>query len=135
MFGHEPLFVVFVQTAKFEVNRIPPHIKRSRQISLQNSSSILSMIQVVLDHSLFMKVKEISSSFPQPQIKTKLHLWNSRYNVHNVLIQLMKFHSECIATMLFFVSCSLCISSCLQYYSCPLAVYYFSQLEFFLFIQ
>ena len=42
---------------------------------------------------------------------------------------------KCVATMLLFMACSLCRSSCLQHFSCPLVAYYFSWIEFFLLIQ
>ena len=94
------------------------------------SSSILSMTQVVSNHDLLMKVEDLSSRFLQTPITSQMHFQNSKYDVQNEFILLMKFHSQFVATNSFFMSCLLCRSSCLQH-SYPLVVDYFSWHEVF----
>lgn len=94
------------------------YIKLSMQTNIYNFRLNFVLIQVVLDHELFMKVEELSSSFPYPPRTAQLYFQNFRYNVQNKVIMLRIFHFECVATM-FFMPYSLCRSSCLQH-SCLL---------------
>ena len=107
----------------------------SRRFVCATSCSIFPLIQVVSDYDLFMKHWLFFFKLSKATKNASIAFWNSRYDVHNELILLEKFHFECDATMLFFVSWSLCKCSCVQHSSCPLAADYFSWLEVFLFIR